>query len=263
MTGPRTTAALAGVLGGLFAGAAAAWLVASDPGVGHGAPGTLRGDLDLLREQVKLLDGRLAVAQAGWQEAANRAAEAVARGSPDAASVADLRALADDLRRLRDDLRGELAVVDARLADLRRRLDEAGSLPPASSPGRDPASSPEDEDRWVTRSRDADAGVRFSALSRLGRVRTDRSVQVAVERLGDEDARVAWQAVRNLGFFRERDAAAQVAPLLDSKEAVLRAAAHDALVAMGGPKDTGFDPTASAEKRKSAADQLKLWAESP
>ena len=210
---------------------------------------------------MKAIDGRLAVAHAGWQETADRVANAAAQGAPSQATAAEIRAVADDLRRLRDDLRGELLVVDARLADLRRRMDEAGAAP--ATPGRDAPPSQDDEDRWVTRTRDSDAGVRFSALSRLGRVRTERAVQVAIERLGDDDVEVVWQAVRNLGQFRERDAAAQVAPLLDHAEAVVRAAAHEALVAMGAPKDTGFDATASAEKRRAAAEKLKKWAETP
>jgi HEAT repeat protein len=217
----------------------------------------------VLQSEVRAIDGRLAVAEAGWREAAARAAQAAAKGGPSPAADADVRTVADDLKRLRDDLHGELVVVDARLADLRRRIDEAGAAPAAATAVRDAAPSPEDEDRWITRARDSDPGVRFSALSRLGRVRTDRAVQVSVERLADDDVEVVWQAVRNLGQFRERDAAAQVAALLDHAEAVVRAAAHDALVAMGAPKDVGFDATAPAEKRKPAADKLKHWAETP
>jgi hypothetical protein len=251
------------VLGGLIAGAGAAWFVAADPGYGHGAPGTLRGDLEVMRNEMTAVGGRLDVAQTQWRIAAERIDKASAQGTAQQATAADIRALADDLRRLRDDVHGELLVVDARLADLRRRMDEASAASGAPAGGREAPPSQEDEDRWVTRSRDSDAGVRFSAVQRLGRVRTDRAVQVAIERLGDDDPGVVWQAVRNLGQFRERDAAAQVAQLLDNVEKVLRAAAYDALVAMGAPKDTGFEATAPVERRRAAADALKKWAETP
>jgi len=251
------------VLGGLIAGAGAAWFVAADPGYGHGAPGTLRGDLEVMRNEITAIGGRLDVAQSQWRIAAERMEKAAAEGAGRQATADEIRALADDLKRLRDDVHGELLVVDARLSDLRRRMEETGAASGAPAGGREVPPSQEEEDRWVTRSRDSDAGVRFSAVQRLGRVRTDRAVQVAIERLGDEDASVVWQAVRNLGQFRERDAAAQIASLLDHAEKVLRAAAYEALVAMGAPKDTGFEATAPAEKRRAAADVLKKWAETP
>lgn len=254
---------LAGALAGLVAGGLAAWLVASDPGRGRGGPGTLRGDLDVLQAHVTSVDTRLAVAEAGWQAAAEKWAAAAARDDASPNPAERMRVLAEDVRALRDAVRGELQHVEARLADLRRRVDDAGAGPGDSGSAAQGPPSQEDEDRWTTLARDSDAGVRFSALSRLGRARTERSVQVSIDRLGDDDAEVAWQAIRNLGQFRERDAASQVAAFLDHEDVVLRAAAHDALVLMGAPRDTGFDATDSAAKRKAAAEALRHWAESP
>lgn len=254
---------LAGTLAGLLAGGLAAWFVASDPGRGRAAPGTLRGDLDVIQEHVISVDTRLAVSQAGWQAALDRMAAIEATGTESPHAIEEIRAVAQDLKSIRDALVGELRVLDARIGDLRRRLGDAGSQSGPATVSPDTPPTQEDVDRWATLARDADAGIRFSALSRLGRFRTERSVQLSVERLSDDDVEVVWQAVRNLGRFRERDAAAQIAPLLHHGEAVIRDAAHQALMAMGAPKDTEFTATASPEKRKAAADALKRWAESP
>ena len=208
--------------------------------------------MDGLGARLTSIDGRLAEAEAAWRRLAEQPASATA--------AEDVRAVAQDLRALREWLDAELNAVNEQFADVRRRVDDANA-PPDSSP--DAPLSPEEEDRWTTLSRDADAGVRFSALHRLGRLRTERSVHVSVERLADETPKVVWQALRNLGRFREVAAAGDVAQLLEHTDAEVRAAAHAALVDMGAPKDTGFDdPAASAEKRKQAAAALKEWAES-
>jgi HEAT repeat protein len=254
---------LAGSLAGLLAGGLAAWLVASDPGRGRGGPGTLRGDLDVLQAHVTAVDTRLAVAEAGWQAAAEKWAAVAADGKAPPVEVDHLRALAEDLKALRDAVKGELQHVEARLADVRRRVDEMGASPAVTGAAAKGPPSQEDEDRWATLARDSDAGVRFSALSMLGRARTERSVQVSVDSLGDDDAEVVWQAIRNLGQFRERDAAAQVAAFLDHEDVVLRAASHDALLLMGAPRDKGFEATDTPAKRKAAAEALRRWAESP
>lgn len=207
------------------------------------------------------VDTRLAVAEAGWQTAAEKWAAVAAREGGGSDAAEHLRALAEDLKALRDAVKRELQHVEARLADLRRRVDESGAAPVSTGASGPP--SQEEEDRWATLARDADAGVRFSALSRLGRARTERSVQVSLDRLGDEDAEVVWQAIRNLGHFRQRDAAPDVAAFLENDDVVLRAAAHDALVLMGAPRDTGFEATDAPAKRKPAAEALRRWAESP
>lgn len=178
---------------------------------------------------------------------------------PAGADAEQLRAVAADLRALREWMEKELKTADEQFADVRRRIDELNAPPAASS---DAPPTPEEEDRWTTLARDADGGVRFSALQRLGRFRTDRSVHVSVERLSDEDPKVAWQALRNLGRFREVAVAAEVSALLDHAESVVRAAAYGALLEMGAPKDTGFDASAPADKRKAGAAALKTWAES-
>jgi HEAT repeat protein len=253
---------LAGSLAGLLSGGLAAWLLVSDPGRGRGGPGTLRGDIDVLQAHVTAVDTRLAVAEAGWQSAAEKWASVAAQGNAPPVAVEHLRAVSEDLRALRDAVKSELQHVEARLADLRRRVDDMGTSPAASGAAAQGPPSQEDEDKWATLARDSDAGVRFSALSRLGRARTERSVQVSVERLGDDDDEVVWQAIRNLGQFRERDAAGEVAPFLDHEDVVLRAAANEALVLMGAPRDTGFEATDAPAKRKAAAEALRRWAES-
>jgi HEAT repeat protein len=201
---------------------------------------------------VTAIEARLTVAEAGWKAAADR--PATAAGGDDGA-----RALAQDIRALHEWAEKELRSVDEQFADLRRRIDDMNA-PPAVSPDTPPTT--EEEDRWTTLARDADGGVRFSALQRLGRFRTDRSVHVSIERLSDEDPKVVWQALRNLGRFREAAAASEVAGLLEHAESVVRAAAYAALLDMGAPKDTGFDASATGDKRKAAAAALRAWAES-
>jgi HEAT repeat protein len=205
---------------------------------------------------------RIASLESDRDALAARVAE-LERKAAAGAEAAQLKALLEDSKALRESVARELAAVDARLADLRRRIDEATS---AQDPDRKGPLTPEDEDRWVTATRDVNAGVRYSALYRLGQKRTDRAVQVAVERLTDEDEEVARQAVKNLGAFKERDAAARVAPLLDHAKASVRAAVRDALVQMGAPAESAFDPVPSPEKRdaaqKAAAAKLRAWAES-
>lgn len=245
---------LAGALAGLLAGGGAAWLVAADPGRGRGGPGTVRGDLDVIDAGVRAIDERLALAEARWRRLEERvAAQAPA---PAGASEEQVRAIVDDLRALRDATQAEFRRVSDRLEDLRRRLDDASSPPP------EPSGPPtaEEEDRWATLARDPDGGRRFSALQRLGRFRSERSVQVSVDSLADEDPKVVWQAVRNLGRFRAREAAAAVARLLDGTVEI-RAAAYEALLDMGAPTDTGFDATALPDDRKDAVAALRRWAE--
>jgi HEAT repeat protein len=261
MTGVRS-AALAGALAGLLAGGAAAWFLARDVGRGRGGAGTLRGDVDSIEARISAIDERIAAADARLKAALDKPSAAQSPAAASQAVLDQLRATAEDLRALRDSVRAELQNVDARLADLRRRIDEqAAAMAPGAS--REGPLSPDDEDKWAARAHDPDPGVRFTVLSLLGRARTDRSVQVSIDRLADEDAEVAWRAVKNLGQFRERDAAAQVVALLDHADAAVRAAAFDALRAMGAPKDAAFDATASPENRKAAAEALRRWAESP
>lgn len=255
---PRAAAAFAGAAAGVIAGAAAAWFVASDPGRGRGAPGGLRGDVDAQAATVVSLEARVAEIDAALSAMDERLA-AVATPAPGAATLEQLRVLAQDAKALRESLAAELQKVDDRLSDLRRRIDEQNApRPPRGGP-----LSEEEENYWAARIRDPDPGVRSSALTMLGRARTERSVQVSRERLGDDEAEVVWHALKNLARFRERPAAREVAALLGHADVAVRAAAYDALVAMGAPRDTGFDPTVPPEKRKPATDALKKWAESP
>src|SRR6185436_12201702 len=111
-----------------------------------------------------------------------------------------------------DTLHGELQVVEARLSDLRRRLDDVGSgaaLAGRQREGQPP--TPEEEEHWVQLSHDLDPGARFSALSRLGKTKSERSVQVSVEHLTDESVEVVWQAIRNLGQFKAKETASLIA----------------------------------------------------
>ena len=87
--------------------------------------------------------------------------------------------------------------------------------------------------------------VQYMIDRETGRRRSDRSVRASRERLQDEEPIVAWQALRNLGAFEERAAARDVARLLDHEATVVRAAAAAALVRMGAPDDTGYDPIAA------------------
>lgn len=202
-----------------------------------------------MRSRLTSLEARLIAAESEWNSAA---------AHPAGVGGQDVRAVAQDVRALREWIEAELKAADVQFADLRRRIDDANA-PPVVSPDTPPTT--EEEDRWTTLARDADGGVRFSALQRLGRVRTERSVHVSIECLADEDAKVVWQALRNLGRFREVAAASEVAALLDHAESVVRAAAYGALLDMAAPKDSGFDPSAPADKRKAAAAALRAWAE--
>jgi HEAT repeat protein len=260
ITSTRRAAAVAGAAAGLLAGAAVAWFVASDPGRGLGAPGSLRGDVDAQTATVLALQARVAAVEAAVRAVDEKIA-AVAAPAPGAptATIEQLRTVAQDLKALRDSLAAELQKVDDRLGDLRRRIDEQNA---PRAPRGGPLTE-EEENYWAARARDSDPGVRCSALTMLGRGRTERSVNVSIDRLADEDPEVVWNALSNLARFKERAAAAQVAPLLDHAAREVRAAAYEALVAMGAPTDTGYNAVASAEKRKPAADALKKWSESP
>jgi HEAT repeat protein len=232
--------------------------LAADPGRGNGAAGSLRGDVDAAVAQLGVLGARFAALDAELRALDQRVAAAHAT-PPSSAGVEQIAAVAKDLKDLRDALAAELSKVEARLADIRRRVDEQN----APRPTRDGPLSEEEENDWAARARDADPGVRFSALTLLGRKRTERSVHVSVELLLDEESEVVWQALRNLGRFKERAEAKAVAALLGHADVAVRAAAFDALLAMGAPKDTGFDALASPDARKSAAEKLKKWAETP
>ena len=225
----------------------------------------MRGDLDDLKVRVAALDARVVAAETGWLTVASRVAAWERRAAETPESAQEAAALAEDLRKLRDWMRAELSSVESRLADVRRRIDDATSAPPRGAGPAGPL-TPEEEEGWATFARERDPGVRFSALVHLGQTRTDRAVQVAVERLADEDEEVLRQAIRNLGAFRERDAAPQVAERLDHPRPIIRAAARDALVAMGAPKEVLFDPIVAPDKRsdavRAAAEALRRWADS-
>ena len=177
----------------------------------------------------------------------------------DSGARAAIRDVGADLHLLRDSLRMELLVVDAELERLAEIIDDvAGGVG-----GADPSGplSEEEEPRWVVLSADHEPGVRFSALVRLGRTRTDRSVQASLARLEDVDPSVVWQALRNLASFRERAAAAVVVPLLEHDSAAVRGAALDALLRLGAPADSGYDPVGPIQERNAAAAVLQRWAD--
>ncbi len=255
MTSPRAAAAFWGATAGLLAGAGAAWLSASDPGRGRGAQGSLRGDLDALVARVSALELRLA----SFESSIRSLEEKSAAAANSSVTVEQLRGVANDAKALRDSASAELEKVEARLSDLRLRIDELSG----SSARREGPPTEDEENEWAAKTRDADPGVRFSALTMLGRARTERSVQASKDGLADEQSEVVWQALRNLARFKERAAAPQAAQKLDHADVAVRSAAYDALLAMGAPRDTGFDAAASAEKRKAAVDALKKWAEGP
>ena len=228
-----------------------AWRVGA---ASHADDAATSADVSVLGERLSGLETRVAAAEADLRTATMRA-------TPPKVPVEQLRAIAEDLAGLRDAVRGELRVVDARLNDLRRRIDEL------AAPGTAPVGgqlTPDEEGRWATFSKSTDAGTRFSALVRLANSNTERSIAVAVERLSvDTDIEVVWQAIRNLGQFKAKDEASHVAPFLEHQDAVLRAAAYEALRRMGAPTDIHFEATESPEKRKPAAEQLRRWADQP
>jgi hypothetical protein len=258
-------AAGAGALAGLLLGAAGAWLVLGDPGPGRGRPGTLRGDLDRLTAR----QGLLVAASEGADRGLLARVEALERSvlglDADVARHAEvaqaLEALSQDLRTLRAAYEDELSVVDARLEQLGRRLEElsvAAGLLRVGTGAALPASD-EEEGMWVNLARDADPNRRFSALVKLGRRKTDRSVAVSLEALNDAEPTVVRQAARNLGQFRELSAAARLAWLLGNPDVGVRQAAYDALRDLGAP-DSGYVPTAPAEDRADPAAHLRAWA---
>ncbi len=190
-----------------------------------------------------------------------RALEEAPRSANDPEARAALERLAHDLAALREGVRLDLSAADAELARLGAVVEEISG----GMGGPDPSAplTEADEPRWVVRAADPDPGVRFSALVRLGRARTERSVQASLVALDDAQDLVAWQAVRNLGSFRERGAARVVARLLGHASPLLRLAAYEALVQMGAPADTGFDPLGDAASRARAAAALAAWADEP
>jgi len=205
------------------------------------------------------LETRVVALDASLRAVEEKLAAAASAPAASSAGRAELQAVAEDMRALRDAFAAELKKVDARLFELRRRIDEQNA---PRAPREGPLSE-EEENRWAVAARDPDPGMRFSALTMLGRGRTERSVNLSIDRLSDEDPEVVWVALLNLGRFKERAAAALVAPLLDHAAREVRAAAYDALLAMGAPRDTGYNPVEKPEKRKAAEDALKKWAETP
>ncbi len=170
-----------------------------------------------------------------------------------------LEALARDLELLRDSVRFELVAVDEELTRIRAALQMvSGALGEGDATG--PLSADE-EPRWVIRAADPDPGVRFSALVRLGRKRTDRSVRASRDRLSDVDAMVVWQAIRNLSVFRERSAAPEIAQGLDHDKAIVREIAFEALLRLGAPTDIEFESVAPPAERVDAVRRLREWAD--
>jgi len=233
-----------------------------DPGRGRGTEGTLRGDLD--RAEARILEESARSAQHDAailaRVAALEAAVSSLPESPARTAVAEaLAALAEDLRTLGESVRGDLEAAELRIATLERRLDEAASLLPPPGAAGSAAAAEDEEAVWLNLAHDADPLRRFSALERLGRARSDRSVRVSIEALRDPSRLVVWQALRNLGNFAERPAARDVAELLDHAEVDVRNAAWESLVRMGAP-ESGFRASEKAEMRREPAARLKAWA---
>lgn len=241
---------LAGTLGGVCGALIAVWLL----GGSSGDDAALRTEIEALAERSET--ARIEIAERlGGVEARLQALGETVGG--EAATAKSVEVIARDLRSLRDALRFELRAVDEEL----RRVSEAVSEVAGSDTGQNGGPlTPEQEPRWVVRSVDADPGVRFSALVRLGRRRTDRSVRASRERLHDDAPIVVWQALRNLGAFEERAAARDVARLLEHEQPVIRSAAAVTLVRLGAPADTGYDPIADPAERQGPAQVLRDWA---
>jgi HEAT repeat protein len=243
---------LAGAIGGACAAVLTVWFLGAHPG-------RTQGELDALRDDMTQMRVRHADALAGL-DARLRALEDRPSAAPiDVDARAGVETVAAQLVSLRDALRLELVAVDAELHRLTTIVDVlAGGQAAVDPAGPLPE---EDEPRFVVRSGDPDPGVRFSALVRLGRRRSDRSVQASLARLDDEDDKVVWIALGNLGAFREREAAGEIVLLLDHPSALVRQKAHATLVRLGAPADTGFDALDPPEVRELAAAVLRAWAD--
>ena len=223
----------------------------------------LREELDRVQTrhlEDEAADAAVLAALAARIDLAEKALARAADAPPGVARADAVAALPEDLRALRESVSRELAAVDAHLRLLHRRVDALGDSEPVIAYGAAAPLTPEEEGHWAAMSRDEDPGIRFSALSRLGQARTDRSVKVSLDALDDDDAQVVWQALRNLGRFGERDTAPRIAALLDHAQAVVRAAAKDALERMGAPRDAGYDPAAPETERRAGAEKLRRWA---
>ena len=243
---------LAGALGGACAATLAVWFLGAHPGRIESELGAARSDLADVRV-------RHASLIAGLDERLSAVEARPAAAPQDAEARAAARVIAADLAHLQAAVRLELLSVDAELQRLTTIIDEvAGGLG-----GPDPAGPlpEEDEPRFVVLSADPDPGVRFSALVRLGRRRSDRSVQASLARLDDRDATVVWIALHNLGGFRERAAVVRVVGLLAHSAALVRQKSYDTLVSLGAPSDTGFDALAPDAERVAATQRLRAWAD--
>lgn len=253
--------ALVGAVLGAGLGLAGLRMLGGAAGSGA-ADGSLRSDLDALERRI-LGDAAvdLAARDAIIERIASLERAAIAAGSAadrDEARAA-LAALAADVKSLAAALQEDLRTADARLAAIEGRVRDLEALSGATSAASSGPLSEEEEALWVTDARSPDPMRRFSALVKLGRTRSDRSVASAMNALSDEDERVAWQALRNLGGFKERAAAREVAALLDHPTSVLRLAASQALARMGADV-AAFDAAASPAKRREAAEALQRWA---
>ncbi len=253
--------ALVGAFLGAGLGLAGLRLLGGEGAAGVG-DGSIRNDLDalerrLLRDAAVDLTTRDAIL--GRIAALEQSVIAAGSAADREEARAAFAALAADVKALGASLQEDLRTADARLAAVEGRVRDLEAISGASSASASGPLSEEEEALWATDARSPDAMRRFSALVKLGRTRSDRSVACAMNALSDEDERVAWQALRNLGSFKERAAAREVAALLDHPTSVLRLAASQALARMGADVAV-FDAAASPAKRREAAEALQRWA---
>ncbi|MCG3134422.1 MAG: hypothetical protein HMLKMBBP_01728 [Planctomycetes bacterium] len=213
-------------------------------------------DLRELRVAESDLEARGQIARRLLALETSAAAAASAAQTPDVKRALDI--VTADVAALRDAIRRDLAAAGERFALLEARVRELEAATGAAAAASG-APSDADEAQWVNLARDPDPLRRFSALTQLGRVRTDRSVRCSREALADTDERVAWQGLRNLAAFGERAAASEIVPLLDHAAASIRQQAFDTLRALGAPK-TDFIAVAPKEDRAAAVDALRRWA---
>lgn len=162
--------------------------------------------------------------------------------------------LLDDVARRLSDFEERLQAQETLLESTAlRQSDTADSQPEESS-----AESAELK-TWLDALGDDDAGVRFSAVVELGRLRSLRAVPPLGEALvSDPDPYVREQAARTLAVFRERGAGRWLVQALEdpAETVALEAAATLQKLAR---KNFGFTEKASKSERKAALSKWEEW----
>jgi hypothetical protein len=167
------------------------------------------------------------------------------------------RAIESQMSKLAQTLHDGLGQVDQSLTDLRRQGMAAAPPPSDAAPAARPA-VPEALGRKVDQLANENPGIRWAAVDEMIRAGDKAAVPFLVPLLKDKDLFVRRLVAEGLATLGDEQVCGSLIDALDDGEAIVREAAHKALVKLSGRKIT-FDAEAAPDVRQAAVVKWRQW----